>query len=305
MKKEMRRKARRGWILTLCAALTVSCGPSVPEYDATGAFEAVEVTVSSEGNGRILAMYVSEGDRLSAGDPIADIDSLQLCLARKQLLQQALSVRTGSPDVSAQLAVLEEQLRKQRTEKERVEKLFARNAATRKQLDDIAAAVMVLEKQLAAQRSVLLRSAGSLDAQGSAIDLQVAQIEDQLAKCHLKAPVSGMVLNRYAEAGEFVAVGRPVLRMADVDRMYLRAYLTSAQLAGVQVGDRIRVYADPGAGLQREYTGRITWISESGEFTPKGILTADERASQVYAVKIAVENDGFIKMGMFGGVVLP
>ena len=162
----------------------------------------------------------------------------------------------------------------------------------------------LLEKQLEAQRSSLDNSVNSLDAQSAGIRMQVAQIDDQLSKCRIMSPVSGTVLTKYSEAGEFAAAGRPLFKVADLDRVYLRAYLTSAQLAGVRLGQEVKVYSDYGGGNVKEYDGTITWISGQSEFTPKNIQTEDERENLVYAVKVAVQNDGYIKLGMYGGLVL-
>ena len=229
---------------------------------------------------------------------------MQLYLTRQQLLMTEKSVLDNRPDVAGQLEVMEEQLRKLAAEKDRVSRLLADGAATRKQMDDIISQEAVLEKQLAAQRSSLDNSVSSLDAQSAGIRMQVAQIDDQLSKCRIISPVSGTILTKYSEAGEFAAAGRPLFKVADLDRVYLRAYLTSAQLAGVSLGQKVKVYSDYGGNNVREYDGTITWIAGQSEFTPKNIQTEDERENLVYAVKVAVENDGYIKLGMYGGLVL-
>ena len=172
----------------------------------------------------------------------------------------------------------------------------------RKQLDDAESLLQVLRKQLAAQNSSLQNSDRSLSWQSSSVDIQVAQVDDQLAKCRVCAPVAGTVLAQYAESGEFVAPGTPLFRLGDMERMYLRAYVTGEQLAEVRLGQTVTVVADYGGGQQREYEGQVTWISDTSEFTPKNILTRDERANLVYAVKVAVRNDGGLKIGMYGGL---
>ena len=187
-------------------------------------------------------------------------------------------------------------------EKKRVENLLAAGAANQKQLDDWDAQVKLLERQLVAQESSLQNSTNSLIEQGNSVAIQVAQMEDQLAKCHVQSPIEGTVLAKYAEAGELAAVGKPLFKVAEIGRMYLRAYITSEQLSQVKLGDKVTVYSDYGNSEQKAYTGVITWISERSEFTPKTILTKNERANLVYAVKIAVENDGALKIGMYGGV---
>lgn len=160
----------------------------------------------------------------------------------------------------------------------------------------------MLRKQLAAQNSSLQNSDRSLSWQSSSVDIQVAQVDDQLAKCRVCAPVAGTVLAQYAEVGEFVVPGTPLFRLGDMERMYLRAYVTGEQLAEVRLGQTVTVVADYGGGQQHEYEGQVTWISDTSEFTPKNILTRDERANLVYAVKVAVRNDGGLKIGMYGGL---
>ena len=258
----------------------------------------------AEANGRILFFNAEEGDTVAADSLLGCIDTMQLYLTRQQLLMTEKSVLDNRPDVAGQLEVMEEQLRKLAAEKDRVSRLLADGAATRKQMDDIISQEAVLEKQLAAQRSSLDNSVSSLDAQSAGIRMQVAQIDDQLSKCRIISPVSGTILTKYSEAGEFAAAGRPLFKVADLDRVYLRAYLTSAQLAGVSLGQKVKVYSDYGGNNVREYDGTITWIAGQSEFTPKNIQTEDERENLVYAVKVAVENDGYIKLGMYGGLVL-
>ena len=178
-------------------------------------------------------------------------------------------------------------------------------AATTKQLDDITASIRVLNGQLEALLSSLKNNTSALDANASAIDLQIAQVEDRLAKCRIASPIDGSVLVKYGEAGELAAAGRPLMKVADMSRLYLRAYFTSDQLARLKVGQEVTVVADFGDDQQREYPGRITWIASESEFTPKTIQTRDTRANLVYAVKIAVENDGWLKIGLYGEVRLP
>ena len=215
---------------------------------------------------------------------------------------EAFKRNAGLTDISsdAQLAVSGNA----EYEKKRVENLLAAGAANQKQLDDWDAQVKLLERQLVAQESSLQNSTNSLIEQGNSVAIQVAQMEDQLAKCHVQSPIEGTVLAKYAEAGELAAIGKPLFKVAEVDRMYLRAYITSEQLSKVKLGDQVTVYADYGNSEQKAYPGVVTWISDRSEFTPKTILTKNERANLVYAVKIAVKNDGALKIGMYGGVTL-
>ena len=211
----------------LCAAmlLAAACDRS-GDYDAAGTFEATEITVSAEAAGRILSFDVQEGDLLEAGRPVGVIDTVQLRLQKLCLERQRASVRSGRPDISKQVAALREQIAKQRTERRRAENLLRDGAATAKQLDDIDAQLRVLGGQLDAALSTLRNNAAAVDENASAIDLQIAQIDDRLAKCRIASPVTGTVLAKYAEAGELASVGRPLMKVADLSRVYLRAYCT-------------------------------------------------------------------------------
>lgn len=294
---------KHGVVLLASLLLTATaCNRNRSQYDATGNFEATEVIVSSEVNGRILAFPVSEGDVLTAGAEAGLIDSTQLHLQRLQIESNIRALRSSRPDVEQQLAPLEEQLAKQRREKQRVENLLQADVTTEKQLDDISSAISVLEKQLDAQRTSLQNSVTSIDAQIAAAEAQLGQLEEQLAKCRITSPIDGTVLAKYAQAGELAIAGKPLMKVADVAHIYLRAYLLSYQLANVKLGQPVKVYADFGKGSVRTYEGTVTWISDQSEFTPKNIVTADDRANMVYAVKIAVPNDGYLKIGMYGGI---
>ena len=283
--------------------LAVSCGGD-GDFDATGTFEATEVVVSAEATGRILRFDAEEGDVLEVGRQVGAIDTVQLYLQKLQLERQRASVVSNRPDIAKQAASLREQIAKQQTERRRVENLLRDGAATTKQLDDIDAQIKVLNGQLEAQLSTLRNNAASIDENSSSIDLQIARIEDQLAKCRIASPVAGTVLAKYSEAGELASVGRPLMKVADLDRIYLRAYFTSDQLAGLKLGQEVTVTADFGGDSRIDYPGRIVWIASESEFTPKTIQTRDSRANLVYAAKIAVENDGRLKIGLYGEVRL-
>ena len=292
-------------LINLCVLMLVSaCGNKQHSFDATGSFEATEVIVSSEAVGRILSFDIIEGMELDVNEQVGAIDSIQLYLSKLQLMKNVTSVESNRPDVSTQVAAIREQLLKQQTERTRIENLLKSEAATQKQLDDINSAISVLERQLAAQLSSLNNSVSSLNAQSSALEIQIAQIEDRLAKCIIQSPISGTVLAKYAEAGELATVGKPLFKVADMKHVFLCAYFTSGQLADIKLGQTVKVFADFGGDNRREYRGTITWISDKSEFTPKSIQTKNDRENLVYAVKIAVENDGYIKIGMYGEVIL-
>ncbi len=294
---------KRIFIYCALPLLTAACGRS-GDFDATGTFEATEVVVSAEAAGRILRFDAEEGDVLEAGRQVGAIDTVQLYLQKLQLERQRASVVSNRPDIAKQAASLREQIAKQQTERRRVENLLRDGAATTKQLDDIDAQIKVLNGQLEAQLSTLRNNAASIDENSSSIDLQIARIEDQLAKCRIASPVAGTVLAKYSEAGELASVGRPLMKVADLDRIYLRAYFTSDQLAGLKLGQEVTVTADFGGDSRIDYSGRIVWIASESEFTPKTIQTRDSRANLVYAAKIAVENDGRLKIGLYGEVRL-
>ena len=294
---------KRIFIYCALPLLTAACGRS-GDFDATGTFEATEVVVSAEATGRILRFDAEEGDVLEVGRQVGAIDTVQLYLQKLQLERQRASVVSNRPDIAKQVASLREQIAKQQTERRRVENLLRDGAATTKQLDDIDAQIKVLNGQLEAQLSTLRNNAASIDENSSSIDLQIARIEDQLAKCRIASPVAGTVLAKYSEAGELASVGRPLMKVADLDRIYLRAYFTSDQLAGLKLGQEVTVTADFGGDSRIDYPGRIVWIASESEFTPKTIQTRDSRANLVYAAKIAVENDGRLKIGLYGEVRL-
>ena len=289
-------------LFTVALAFVTACNSNGSRYDAEGSFESEEITLSAEANGRILQLDVREGQAVEKGDRLGCIDSVQLCLARMQLIRSETSVSSNRPDVKSQMAVLQEQLCSYEKERQRLASLYEDKAATAQQLDDINSRISVLKAQIAAQNSALVNSTLSIDAQSSSLEMQIAQLDDQIAKCRISAPVSGTVIAKYLHEGEFAAVGRPVLKIADLQHVFLRAYVTSSQLSAIQLGQKVKVFADFGGDNVREYEGTIEWISDKSEFTPKSIQTSDERENLVYAIKVAIRNDGFIKLGMYGGI---
>lgn len=283
--------------------LAASCGTEA-EFDAQGTFEATEVVVSSEAMGRILNFEVEEGMAVEANQMVGAIDSVQLHLQRKQLVAQQSALLDSRPDVKKQVAALREQIAKQNEELRRVENMLKDGAATKKQKDDIEAQIKILERQLDATLSTLDKNTSTINNNSAALEAQIAALDDRISKCRIISPVGGTVLVKYAEAGELASVGKPLMKIADLDNIYLRAYFTSDQLAKVNLGDEVKVVADFGGEERYDYTGRVAWISSESEFTPKTIQTKDSRANLVYAVKIAVENDGRLKIGLAGEVVL-
>ena len=283
-------------------SLTAACGNGNGDYDASGTFESTEIIVSAEANGKIMRFNVEEGDLLKDGQEVGYIDTVQLYLKKMQLLTSVKSVQSRRSDIAKQIAATKEQIAKAEKEKKRNENLLKSNAATQNQVDDIDSQLAVLQKQLAAQISTLQNGNQSVTEESSAMEIQVAQVEDQLQKSHIISPISGTVLSKYAEAGELATQGKPLFKIADIENMYLRAYIIADQLTQMKLGQEVKVFADYGEDGKREYTGKVTWISDKAEFTPKTIQTRDERANLVYAVKIAVKNDGYLKIGMYGEV---
>jgi HlyD family secretion protein len=288
-------------LITGAALILLSgCGGKNSGCDASGVFEATEVTVSAKGNGEIMHFNAAEGQNVEARTVLGVIDTMQLHLKKAQLQATIRAMNSRKLTVSRQVAALQEQVEKQKTEQRRFETLVGQNAATQKQLDDIVSGLATLEKQLEAQTETLNSSNSSLSGEQESLAVQIAQIDDLIRNSIISSPVKGTVLGRYAEAGEFAVQGKALFRVADLTEMYLRAYITSAQLTSLKIGQTVAVYADWGESGRREYSGTVSWISDRAEFTPKTIQTRDERANLVYAVKIAVKNDGYLKIGMYG-----
>lgn len=279
-----------------------SCGNNDNDFDATGVFEATETTVYAEQSGALMMFGVEEGDIIQQNKEVGLIDTTQLWLKLQQAGATKSVYQSQKPELEKQIAATREQLAKAKQDQLRYKELVADGAAPSKMLDDANSQVEVLQRQLAAQISSLTVSTNALERQMEATDVQADQWRDQLSKCHILAPTKGTVLEKYVERGEFVSTGKPLFKMADTENMFIRAYVTSAQLKDIKVGQQATVFADFGDGQKRKYQGKVTWISNRSEFTPKTILTDDERADLVYALKVAIRNDGYVKIGMYGEV---
>ena len=291
-----------------------ACGNKEKEYDATGTFEATEVTVSAKATGELKTFDISEGQTVEQGAVVGSIDAYQLQQTSEQLEAQkrqlgATRSATDSRrlDLEKQLSSINQQIANAQRERQRFTELVADGAVPKKQLDDINYQIKVLERQREATRDQIRSNNASLAEQSKGIGAQIdglnaqqRQIADQIANAQVKAPIAGTVLEKYVERGEFVAIGKPLFKMADVQNMYLRAYVTSSQLKDLKIGQKVKVFADYGDKQKKTYEGTIAWISSRSEFTPKTILTDDERADLVYAVKVAIKNDGYVKIGMYG-----
>lgn len=282
--------------------LLASCSNSEKDYDASGTFEATEILISAEANGQLMSFTIEEGQTLDSGAYVGYIDSTQLFLQKQQLLAQVKAIESQQPDIRIQLAALKSQLAVAKKDQQRIENMAEEKAATQQQLDNANARVETLEKQIDAQRSSLEITSGSITSQTDPIQAQIAQIEDQLQKCRVINPIEGTVLAKYAEPNEVVNIGKPLYRIADLDAIYLKAYITASQLDTLKLNQEVTVLTDDGKKGYKNYPGTLYWISEKAEFTPKTIQTKEERANKVYAVKIRVKNDGYLKIGMYGEV---
>ena len=326
------------------ALIMASCGGDKKDYDATGTFEATEVTVSAESSGQLLHFNVSEGQVLKGGLSVGQIDSRQLVLKREQLStsNEQLAATHGQLDANKrqlnankqattskqldlrkQVAALRQQIANLQREHQRFSELLSDGAVPRKQVDDIEYQIEVLRKQLVATEEQIASQNAALAEQNKGIAAQIegissqqagvtaqqagvrsqqAQIDNQIAHTFVRVPLTGTVLEKYVEQGEFVSVGKPLFKIANTKNMYIRAYITSKQLKNVRIGQHVTVLADYGKGEKKKYSGVVTWISSQSEFTPKTIVTDDERADLVYPIKVKFLNDGYAKIGMYGEV---
>lgn len=289
-------------VIGIAALAATACQSGKYNYDAAGMFEATEVIVSAEAAGKIMRLTINEGERVEVGQQLGYIDTMQLHFSKKQMLANLQAIDSRRQDVTKQIAATRQQISTQQKELERAERLVATHAANQKLVDDIQAQLALLQKQLAAQLSTLENNNAGLSGEGDALRAQIAAIDDRLRKSEITGPTAGTVLVKYAEQGEMASVGKPLFKVANLDQMVLRAYITSAQLTELQLGQGVTVYADYGEKAYRTYEGVVSWISDRSEFTPKTIQTRDERANLVYAVKISVPNDGLLKIGMYADI---
>lgn len=288
-------------IFSIIAVLLLlnGCSNNKQKSDAYGNFEAAETIVSSESSGKLNEFTVEEGMTIEAGKIVGFIDTNQLYLKKNQLAQQKNTTRTKFKNVSAQISVLQEQKRVAMREKERIERLLKDEAATGKQLDDINGSIDVINRQIS---SIEMQNT-TTNEELKGLDVQIAQVIDQLQKSNITNPVSGTVILKFAEQGEIVNFGKPLYKIADISTMELRVYVSGAQLPEIKLGQKVKVLIDDGANGYKNLEGEISWISSKAEFTPKIVQTKEERVNLVYAVKVRVVNDGSLKIGMPGEVV--
>lgn len=284
--------------LFLLAFTVAACTNSNDRADAYGNFEATEVVISAMAQGEILNLDIYEGEVLHAGQEVGLIDTTDLYLKKQQLIKSIDAVRTGLITIDAQIKVQLQQKKNLETDQVRIENLYRESAATEKQLDDINGAVDLVDAQLAATRS----QKNKILAEIETLRVQLSQVNEALSKCVIKSPEAGTVLTKYAEKGEVAVAGKPLFKMADLEMMKLKVYLSGDQLSHIKIGQEVEVQIDETKLTNRSMKGIISWVSSSAEFTPKTIQTKEERVNLVYAVKVRVKNDGSLKIGMPGEI---
>jgi HlyD family secretion protein len=293
---------KRTYLIVL-AMLVIACNTSDTQFDATGNFEADETIVSAEANGKLLQLSIEEGLDVKAGQQVGLIDTIQLHLKKKQLEYSIAAVLAKKPDVAKQLSSIREKIDFTTKEKARFERLLKDDAATQKQVDDLNSQLEVLQREYSALQSSLQISTNSFTKETLPLQAQIDQLNDQIEKSKIVAPKDGIVLAKYSEEGEVAMTGKALYKMADVSIINLRAYISGTQLPGLKIGQEVKVMVDANADAYNEFKGKIIWIADKAEFTPKTIQTKEERANLVYAIKIAVPNDGSLKIGMYGEVL--
>lgn len=284
--------------------LLVSCVGGEREFDACGQIEATEVVVSAENNGKIFQLNIEEGDVLEKGSTVGCIDSIPLYLQKRELEEKRLSLESKIIDLDKQLAPMKANLENLKRDFYRYTTLLVKDAATQKQVDDIESQIKVVERNIDAQKQTYEKTNSNIAKEIDMLGVQIEQKKDLLMKCRITSPINGTVMTKYAEEGEMVTTGKPVFKIADMDNVYVKAYFTTAQLSEVKLGDIVEVTVEDGTDSPRQYKGKIRWISDQAEFTPKNIQAKDEKADMVYASKIALHNDGFLRIGMYAYVNL-
>lgn len=307
-----------------------SCNNSADSYDASGTFEADEILVTAKANGTILNLNLEEGQHLKRNEKVGEIDPKNVELQKEQVIAtiDAMDQKTNSalPQIqvlqsqistqSANVSILQEQLQNAVRERNRTANLVAKDAATKKQLDDANGQIKVIQKQIAAAQSQLSVLQQQISTTKENVSLQnrailserkptqkkIEQIDEQLKNNSIESPISGMVLTQYLNQGEFATVGKPIFKIANLEVMTLKIFITGDQLPQIKIGQQVKVLLEAGEGKTKELPGTIYWISSKAEFTPKTIQTKNERANLVYAAKIHVKNDGYLKIGMYGDV---
>lgn len=281
----------------------ISCINNNHDADAYGVFEATEIIVSSENNGKLLTFHVSEGQTYEKGQEIGCIDTFQLHLQIQQLESTIRATLASRPDIPSQLNTLQSKLQTLEKERARITTLVEANAATTKQLDDVNAEIEITRSQIAATKSTLNTQSSAILENVEAMRFQLLQLQDAMEKCKIKAPITGTVLKKYIEPNELAFQGKPLFKIADITNMFIKVYVTEDMLSTIKLGQKAEIHIDMEDMQSKSYTGTVQWISAKAEFTPKMIQTKNERVNMVYAVKIAFSNDGSAKIGMPGDVI--
>jgi membrane fusion protein YbhG len=303
-------------IAALSVIILTSCGRNENKFDASGTFEADEVIVSASASGKILSLDIDEGSVVAKDSIVGLVDPTDLSLQKQQVQASIEALNEKTSDVTPQVKMLQDQLNVQQTqldnllhERTRIENLVKEDAATKKQLDDINFQIESAKKQMNVtmqqinvQRSNVATQNRGILSESKPLQKKAEQLQELLNKTNITNPINGTVITKYAEAGEITSNGKPLYKIADLSTLNLRAYVTGDQLPQIKLGQALTVFVDSGGKNYRRLPGVVTWISDKAEFTPKTIQTKDERANLVYAMKIKVKNDGYLKLGMYGEV---
>ncbi len=276
----------------------VGCGSNVVEPDAYGNFEAVEVLISSQANGEIISLEIEEGDILSANQVVGLVDTAQLYLNKLQIRELIRSVRAKLPNIAVQIDVLKEKLANAEFEQKRFKRLVASGAATQKQYDDLVATVDLIKKEIAANTSSLTIQQKGMLSEIPPMLANIEIIDDKIENSLVISPLNGTVLTKFAYRGELATHGRPMFKIADLEKLICRAYISETQLSEIKLGQSVDVFVDNQSEKTKQYKGEITWVSSKAEFTPKIVQTKEQRVNLVYAIKVMVPNDGYLKIGM-------
>ncbi len=278
--------------------LIASCTGKLELSDAYGNFEADDVIISAEANGKLIQFNIEEGENLPEGKLVGFIDTVSLVLKKDQLFAQKSAIASNINNIQSQIAIQEQMKKNLMVDKNRIKKLLKDGAATQKQLDDINGKIDVIDQNMISiktQKEVVI-------AELNVIKTQIAQVEESILKCTIINPLDGVVLEKYTQQNEITAFGKPLYKIADMDEIILRVYVSGAQLPLISIGSEVEVIVDENKNENQKLSGKVSWVSESAEFTPKIIQTKEERVNMVYAVKVLVKNDGTLKIGMPGEV---
>ncbi|MFH0735542.1 MAG: HlyD family efflux transporter periplasmic adaptor subunit [bacterium] len=286
------------FIITIPFFILNGCNTDTSKNDANGNFESTEIMVSAEASGKIIGLKLEEGQNLNSNQIVGKIDTTELYLQKKQIEATISALDKKLPDPTANIEILKSELENAQKEKLRSENLFKANSITQQQYDNVLTQVDVLERKIKAENYNAAISSKSILSEKEPLLRQIDQINEKISKCNIINPIQGCVIGKYHEQGEMIVAGNPIYKIADLRTLNLRAYVTENQIHQIKIGQNVKIFVDKSDGNYKEYRGILTWISDQSEFTPKMIQTKEERVNFVYAIKIKVENDGGIKIGM-------